>query len=156
MSVGIVTDSTADLPQALIDRYAPALVPLIVNWDGQTYRDKIDLTTAERDQVGIGHGPEVVPLEAEVFQAEAAFAGVGDEIRRPVLEVLHASQAHARLVDVDPVIGERLGPIDDQDDGEEIAIFQRLGGLDDGAGGRGLKARIKSRIGNVERKCFPS
>src|SRR5438105_10833207 len=46
-SVGIVTDSTADLQPALQERFGPAMVPLVVNWDGQTYRDKLDLTTAE-------------------------------------------------------------------------------------------------------------
>jgi DegV family protein with EDD domain len=46
-SVGIVTDSTADLSPALIERYGVGLVPLVVNWDNQTYRDKIDLTTSE-------------------------------------------------------------------------------------------------------------
>src|SRR6187455_3177849 len=46
-SIGIVTDSTADLPAALVERYQPTMVPLVVNWDGQTYRDKIDLSTAE-------------------------------------------------------------------------------------------------------------
>ena len=46
-SVGIVTDSTADLPPAVQERYDVGLVPLVVNWDGQTFRDKLDLTTAE-------------------------------------------------------------------------------------------------------------
>ncbi len=45
--IAVVTDSTADLPQTLVDRHHPAMVPLVVNWDGQTFRDKIDLTTAE-------------------------------------------------------------------------------------------------------------
>jgi DegV family protein with EDD domain len=31
----------------LIERYRPAMVPLVVNWDGQTFRDKLDLTTAD-------------------------------------------------------------------------------------------------------------
>jgi DegV family protein with EDD domain len=46
-SIGIVTDSTADLPPALQERFGLGMVPLIVNWDGQTYRDKLDLTTAD-------------------------------------------------------------------------------------------------------------
>jgi DegV family protein with EDD domain len=46
-SVAVVTDSTADLQPALQERLGLAVVPLIVNWDGQTYRDKIDLSTAE-------------------------------------------------------------------------------------------------------------
>jgi DegV family protein with EDD domain len=46
-SIGIVTDSTADLQPALQERYGLAMVPLIVNWDGQTFRDKLDLSTAD-------------------------------------------------------------------------------------------------------------
>src|SRR5437762_5592684 len=46
-STGIVTDSTADLPPGLQDRYGLGCVPLVVSWEGQTYRDKTDLGPAE-------------------------------------------------------------------------------------------------------------
>jgi DegV family protein with EDD domain len=46
-SIGVVTDSTADLRPELQERFGLGLVPLIVNWDGQTFRDKLDLTTAD-------------------------------------------------------------------------------------------------------------
>src|SRR4030081_609846 len=46
-SIGVVTDSTADLRPELQERFGLGMVPLIVNWDGQTYRDKLDLTTAD-------------------------------------------------------------------------------------------------------------
>src|SRR5260370_736166 len=46
-SVGIVIESTADLSPAWLERFGVAMVPLVVNWDGQTYRDKLDLTTAD-------------------------------------------------------------------------------------------------------------
>ena len=46
-SIGIVTDSTADLQPELQERFGLAMVPLIVNWDGQTFRDKLDLSTAD-------------------------------------------------------------------------------------------------------------
>jgi DegV family protein with EDD domain len=46
-SIGVVTDSTADLQPALQERYSLGMVPLVVNWDGQTFRDKLDLTTAQ-------------------------------------------------------------------------------------------------------------
>src|SRR3981081_904138 len=46
-SIGIITDSTADLRPAVQERFGLGMVPLIVNWDGQTFRDKIDLTTAD-------------------------------------------------------------------------------------------------------------
>jgi DegV family protein with EDD domain len=46
-SVGVVTDSTADLRPELQERYRLGMVPLVVNWDNQTYRDKLDLSTAD-------------------------------------------------------------------------------------------------------------
>jgi DegV family protein with EDD domain len=46
-SIGVVTDSTADLRPELQARFGLGMVPLIVNWDGQTFRDKLDLTTAD-------------------------------------------------------------------------------------------------------------
>jgi DegV family protein with EDD domain len=47
MSLGVVTDSTADLEPDVQARLGVAVVPLIVNWDGETYRDKIDLSPTE-------------------------------------------------------------------------------------------------------------
>jgi fatty acid kinase fatty acid binding subunit len=46
-SIGVVTDSTADLDAAVQERLGVAVVPLIVNWDGQTFRDKVDLGPSE-------------------------------------------------------------------------------------------------------------
>jgi len=46
-SIGVVTDSTADLQPALQERYSLGMVPLIINWDGKTFRDKLDLSTAD-------------------------------------------------------------------------------------------------------------
>jgi DegV family protein with EDD domain len=46
-SIGVVTDSTADLRPELQARFGLSLVPLIVNWDGRTFRDKLDLSTSE-------------------------------------------------------------------------------------------------------------
>lgn len=46
-SIGIVTDSTADLRPEVQERFGLAMVPLVVNWDGQTFRDKLDLSTRD-------------------------------------------------------------------------------------------------------------
>jgi DegV family protein with EDD domain len=46
-TIGIVTDSTADLQPELQERHGLGMVPLIVSWDGQTFRDKLDLSTAD-------------------------------------------------------------------------------------------------------------
>ena len=47
MSIGVVTDSTADLSPDVQERFGLGMVPLVVNWDGQTFRDKVDLTTRD-------------------------------------------------------------------------------------------------------------
>jgi len=45
--VTIVTDSTAYLPQELLDSLGITVVTLSVNWDGETYRDGIDIKPDE-------------------------------------------------------------------------------------------------------------
>jgi DegV family protein with EDD domain len=44
MKIGIVTDSTADLPQEMIERYQIAVVPLTVSLHGRDYRDGVDIS----------------------------------------------------------------------------------------------------------------
>jgi DegV family protein with EDD domain len=43
MSVRIVTDSTCDLPQEIIERYRIEVIPLYINVGEESYRDGIDL-----------------------------------------------------------------------------------------------------------------
>lgn len=45
--VTVVTDSTAYLPQELLDSLGITVVTLSVNWDGETYRDGIDIKPDE-------------------------------------------------------------------------------------------------------------
>lgn len=45
--VAIVTDSTAYLPQEMIDSLGISIVPLTLNWDGVSYRDGIDIQPDE-------------------------------------------------------------------------------------------------------------
>ena len=40
----VLTDSTAYIPQKYIDSLPIEVVPLLVTWDGKTYRDGIDIT----------------------------------------------------------------------------------------------------------------
>lgn len=47
MSVAIVTDSTASVPQDLVARHGIAVVPLHVVLDGREYSEGVDLTTAD-------------------------------------------------------------------------------------------------------------
>ena len=45
--VAIITDSTAYLPQEMLDSLGISVVPLTVNWDGVSYRDGIDIQPDE-------------------------------------------------------------------------------------------------------------
>jgi len=45
--VAVVVDSTATLPQELRDEYDIHVIPQILNWEGETYRDGVDITPTE-------------------------------------------------------------------------------------------------------------
>jgi DegV family protein with EDD domain len=47
MTVRIVTDSTSDLPQELIQEYGITVVPAYVVFNGKTYRDGVDISQDE-------------------------------------------------------------------------------------------------------------
>ena len=47
MTIRIVTDSTCDLPQSVIDELGITVVPLYINFSGQGYRDGVDISRAE-------------------------------------------------------------------------------------------------------------
>jgi len=41
--IAIVTDSTCDIPQPLLDQYGVIVVPQVIIWGGQVYHDRVDL-----------------------------------------------------------------------------------------------------------------
>lgn len=45
--VAIVTDSTAYLPQEIVDELGLTIVPLTLHWDGESYRDGVDIMAEE-------------------------------------------------------------------------------------------------------------
>lgn len=70
--IGVVTDSTADFSPDNPARQRVGVVPLVVNWDGQTYRDKVDLTTADfyRRLRGSKSSPSTGAPSLAAFQEE--------------------------------------------------------------------------------------
>jgi DegV family protein with EDD domain len=47
MAIKIVTDSTCDLPQSVIDELGITVIPLFINFGGQGYRDGVDISRAD-------------------------------------------------------------------------------------------------------------
>ncbi len=45
--VAIIVDSTATLPSEFIEQYQLHVIPQILNWEGKTYRDGVDITPDE-------------------------------------------------------------------------------------------------------------
>ena len=78
MPLRIVTDSTADLPLELVERYGILVVPAVLNFEGRSYRDGLDLSRAEFYE----RLPALKPLPTTAAPAagefEAAYARCGD------------------------------------------------------------------------------
>jgi DegV family protein with EDD domain len=47
MRIGIVTDSTADLPESIVQDYGIEVVPLLIQLGGKTYRDGVDINHSD-------------------------------------------------------------------------------------------------------------
>ncbi len=45
--IGIVTDSTCDIPETLLEQYGITVIPQVVTWGKENYRDRIDLQPVE-------------------------------------------------------------------------------------------------------------
>ena len=45
--IGIITDSTCDIPESLIKQYGIVVLPQMIIWDNQQYRDRIDMEPEE-------------------------------------------------------------------------------------------------------------
>ena len=106
-----------------------------------------DFLLRERDQLRVGRVPQAVALEAEIFEAEAAHAGL-HHLGRPRAEILHPADLHGRIVDVDPVVGKEVGLSHHQRDGEEVAIAQRRAH----AGARSASADLVDQFAHRRRR----
>lgn len=45
--IGIITDSTCDIPDALVEQYGIIVIPHTIIWGGNQYRDRVDLQPEE-------------------------------------------------------------------------------------------------------------
>ena len=82
--VALITDSTCDLPQALVDQYQIGIVPLGVVWGDKVYRDRMELSPEEfyqRLTTDKNHPSSTQPSPADMQKAFSdAIAGGAKEI----------------------------------------------------------------------------
>ncbi len=76
MSIKIVTDSTCDLPQDLLQEYGVTVVPLYINFGDQGYLDGVELTRQEFYQ----RLPESDPLPTTATPGVDAFKQVYEDL----------------------------------------------------------------------------
>lgn len=93
--LAIITDSTCDIPDGLIDDYGIIVVPHIIIWGDEQYRDRMDITSEEfyqrlekgdekptTSQAGVGdflsavrHAKEIGATEALILTVSSAMSG---------------------------------------------------------------------------------
>lgn len=68
MKVAIVTDSVADIPATLVEKYNIKVIPLTVHFGGKSYQDRVDITNQEFYQY-IG-GAKTLPTTSQPTPAQ--------------------------------------------------------------------------------------
>lgn len=112
--IQVLTDSTADLTPAQIERYGIGVVPLHVLFGGQIYRDGVDIQTADLLS-GIAQGQKM-PTTSQPSPAEfaAAFSNALDHadevLSLHIAETLSGTVGSARLAAQD--FGGRVTVVD--------------------------------------------
>ncbi len=107
-------------------------------------------------EIVIGGGPDAIPLEAEIFHAERGQSRIRHHGDAPVLVVLNAAHLDAGIVDINPRIGEDIGPVHNEADGDEIAVTKGFRRFDDILRRRRIKDehQFLQRNGRKEMRAF--
>jgi DegV family protein with EDD domain len=153
---GLVTDSNAQLPGDLRERYQVGVVPLTVVVDGNPYREGVDITTAEFYERLAG-GAEVstaAPSPGEVLAVYEAAASAG---ATEILSIHIGSNTSATLNAVKVAAGSSPVPVELVDTGTAsfaVACCVWAAGEVLNAGGdlshaADVARRVASRVGNV-------
>ena len=116
MTTALVTDSNAQMPAELRDRYGVRVVPLTVVVDGEPYREGVELTTAEFYE-RLSAGAEVstsAPAPGDVMKVyeEAGAAGATE-----ILSIHIGSNTSGTVNSVKLAVGASPVPVDVVDTG---------------------------------------
>lgn len=113
MTIRIVTDSTCDLPQALVEKYHITVIPMYIHIGGQSFRDGIELSRQEfyeqlpkfkHAPTTAAPGPEVFRQVYEQLAAEGATEILSIHISVKLSAVCTIASQAARETAVIPVI----------------------------------------------------
>ena len=98
MSIRIVTDSTCDLPQEIIDQYGIRVVPLYINIGGRGYLDGVEITRQEfyRNLPTYPAHPTTAASSSDKYRAE--YDSLANEGATEILSI-HISIALSAVVD---------------------------------------------------------
>jgi DegV family protein with EDD domain len=97
MNIGIVTDSTCDLPAEIVSQYKITVVPLHINIGDKTFLDGIDLSREEfyAQLPGYNPAPKTAAPSPEIFQQ--AYDRLADEGMQAILSI-HISESLSATV----------------------------------------------------------
>ena len=105
MSIRIVTDSTCDLPQSVIEQLSITVVPLFINFGDQGYRDGVDISRADF----YGRLPQSNPLPTTAAPGHEVFKQAYDRLAQDgATEILsiHISESLSGTLNVAKVAAQ--------------------------------------------------
>jgi DegV family protein with EDD domain len=99
MAVRIITDSTCDLPSAVVERYRICVIPIYIHVDGRDYIDGIDITREEfyRRLPAFPSQPTTAVPSMQKFRA--MYDALADEGASEVISI-HISSSLSAIVNV--------------------------------------------------------
>ncbi len=95
--VNIITDSTADLGEEIVEKYGITVVPLLVTIGGNTYRDGVDIRQQELFKLVEVHGELPKTSAISVGEFMEAFDCPGESVFIGISSRLSATVQNARL-----------------------------------------------------------
>ena len=116
MTTALVTDSSAQLPAALRDRYRVRVVPLTVVLDGQPYHEGVDLTTGDFYAL-LRAGAEVSTSAPSPGDVLAVYEDVAAGGASEILSVHIGSNTSGTVNAVKIAVGESSMPVEVVDTG---------------------------------------
>ncbi len=155
--IGIVTDSNAQLPRELIDRYGIEVVPLTVTVDGTPYAEGVDLDPDDfyaRFEMG---QPSISTSQPSPGRFTEAYAGMAERGAREVLSIHIGSQVSgtvnsARLAAANSPVPVRIVDSGTASFGVGCCVWAAADAIEQGAGvedAAAVAAGLVSVIGNV-------